>query len=256
MANKPNRDKRAEKLRREQEALNRVFTLFLVGLAAECYLLLLYNKFAHGMVQEIATFSYVLEYAVYAGLAAVIVGIVLTVWKWKEPTRQIGLWVLGIGAFFALTSKLSLEIYPKGTDFLCVLVPILTVLGLVYCLFQRECFFNVTVLSGAIFTLWLCRRGLGTLNWNTKVTVGGIVVLIGLAAAGALLWYLRKENGQWHGFQIFAKDCDYRVIFATLAVAFAAILLALLLPATAFYTMWILGIALFGLAVYYTTKLM
>lgn len=256
MANKPNPNKRAEKMRREQEALNRVFTLFLVGLAAECYLLLLYNKFAHGLVQEIATFSYILEYAVYAGLAAMIVGIVLAVWKWKEPARQIGLWVLGIGAFFAFTSKLSLEIYPKGTDFLCVLVPILTVLGLVYCLFQRECFFNVTVLSGAIFTLWVCRRGLGTLNWNTKVTVGAVVVLIGLAAAGVLLWFLRKAGGQWKGFQIFPKDCDYRVIFATLALAFAAILLALVLPATAFYTMWILGVALFGLAVYYTTKLM
>lgn len=256
MANKPNHDKRAEKLRREQEALNRVFTLFLVGLAAECYLLLLYNKFAHGVVQEIATFSYILEYVFYAGLAAVIVGIVLTVWKWREPTRQIGLWVLGIGVFFAFTSKLSLEIYPKGTDFLCVLVPILTVLGLVYCLFQRECFFNVMVLSGAIFTLWVCRRGLGTLNWNTKVTVGVIVVLIGLAAAGAAAYYLQKQEGIWRGFQIFAKSCNYRMIYGTLAVAFISILLALVLPVTAFYTMWLLGIALFGLAVYYTTKLM
>ena len=34
------------------------------------------------------------------------------------------------------------------------------------------------------------------------------------------------------------------------------ILLALILPITAYYTMWATGAALFALAVYYTTKLM
>ena len=45
--------------------------------------------------------------------------------------------------------------------------------------------------------------------------------------------------------------------FLLLAIpAFAVILLALIVPATAFYTMWIMGVGLFALAVYYTTKLM
>ena len=36
----------------------------------------------------------------------------------------------------------------------------------------------------------------------------------------------------------------------------AAILLALVFSASIYYTMWAVGIALFALAVYYTTKLM
>jgi len=256
MANKPNKQKRMEKQRREQEALNRVFNIFLVGIAAECYLLTVYNKFVNGIVQESVTWSYIVEYLGYAGVLAVMAGAVLTVWKKKERLGKIGLWVAGIGAFFALSSMIIMNIYPEGSQFLCVLVPILTVMGLVYCLFQREFFFNAVVMAGAIFTLWVCRKGLGTVNWNTKVTVGVVVVLLGLAAAAAVVRWLQTNNGSWKGIQIFGKTTDYRLIYGVLAVSFAVILLALILPVSAFYTMWVMGIALFALAVFYTTKLM
>lgn len=256
MANKPNSKKREEKQRREQEALNRVFNIFLIGIAAECYLLLLYNKFVNGSGPEMASFSYVVEYLGYAGVVVAMIGIVLAVWKRRERGGRAGLWLLGVGAFFAFTSLVAMNIYPQGTTFLCVLIPILTVLGLVYCLFQREFFFNTVVLSGAIFTLWLCRRGLGTVNWNTKVTVGVIVVLVGLVAAAALLRVLQTKEGKWGEIRIFSANCDYRVIYGVLALTFVSLLLALALPVTAYYTMWVLGALLFGLAVYYTTKLM
>ena len=256
MANKPNSKKREEKQRREQEALSRVFNIFLIGIAAECYLLLLYNKFVNGSGQEMAAMSYVVEYLGYAGVLVAMVGIVMAVWKRRERGGRAGLWLLGVGVFFAFTGLIALNIYPQGTTFLCVLIPILTVLGLVYCLFQREFFFNTVVLSGAIFTLWLCRRGLGTVNWNTKVTVGVIVVLVGLVAAAALLRVLQTRGGKWGELRIFAPACDYRVIYGVLALTFVSLLLALALPVTAYYTMWVLGALLFGLAVYYTTKLM
>ena len=256
MANKPNPQKRAEKQRREQEALNRVFNIFLIGIAAECYLLLLYNKFVNGTAQEMVTFSYVIEWLGYAGVLAAMAGAVLAVWKRRERGGRVGLWLLGGGVFFALTALVALNIFPQGTVFLCVLVPILTVFGLVFFLFQREFFFNALVLGGAMFTLWLCRKGLGTLNWNTKVTAGAVVVLVGLAAAAAALRLLQTAGGAWKGLRIFGRTCDYRVMYATLGVAFAAVLLALVLPATAYYTMWALGAGLFALAVYYTTKLM
>ena len=256
MANKPNPQKRTEKQRREQESLNRVFNIFLIGIAAECYLLLLYNKFVNGTAQEMVRFSYIIEYLGYAGVFAAMAGAVLAVWKRKERGGRLGLWLLIAGVFFALSALISLNIFPQGTVFLCVLVPILTVLGLVYCLYQREFFFYTLVLSGAIFTLWLCRKGLGTANWHTKVTIGVVVVLVGLVAAAAAVRFLQGKNGRWQNIQIFSRGCDYRMIYGALAAAFAAILLALALPVTAFYTMWILGISLFGLAVYYTTKLM
>jgi len=257
MANKPNsNEKRMEKRRKEQEVLNRVFTIFLVGIAAECWLLMVYNKFANGVVQEMVRWSYVVEYAGYLGVVAAMVGVVLAVWKRQESLGRLGLWLAGAGVFFALTGLISMNIYPEGATYLCVAVPIVIVMGLVYCLFQREFFFNALVMVGAIFTLWLCRKGLGTVNWNLKVTVGVVLVLAALAAAAVLIRALQKKDGQWKGVTVFAKTCDYRVIYGVLAISFGVILLALVLPATAYYTMWAMGVALFALAVYYTTKLM
>ena len=51
-------EKRAQKLQQEQEALNRVFRLFLVGILAECYLLVMYNKFIKGTVEEVVSSSF------------------------------------------------------------------------------------------------------------------------------------------------------------------------------------------------------
>ena len=46
------------------------------------------------------------------------------------------------------------------------------------------------------------------------------------------------------------------MLYLTYALSFAAILLAVLAVATTYYSMWVLGVALFAFAVYYTTKLM
>ena len=51
-------------------------------------------------------------------------------------------------------------------------------------------------------------------------------------------------------------ECDYRVIYGVLAVAFVCVLAAMVLPSFAYYLMWVLGIALFAELVLYTTKLM
>ena len=256
MANKPRSEKKAEKERREQEVLNRVFTLFLAGIAAECYVLLIYNKFVRGVVQDVAAYSYVVEYGRYIGALVMIAGLVLAVWKRQERSGRIGAAVAAAGAFFAFANILMFAVHPQGTIFLCTLIPILTVLGLVYFLFQREFFFDSVILGGTLFTLWLCRRGLGTENWNTKVTVGSILVLVGLAAAAGGLYFLQKAGGKFKNWQIFPKSCDYRPLYGSVAVSFVTIAAALVVPASAFYAMWIVGVAIFALAIYYTTKLM
>ena len=55
---------------------------------------------------------------------------------------------------------------------------------------------------------------------------------------------------------MFSVGCPYNVLYATYGVAALAVLLALVFSASIYYTMWAVGIALFALAVYYTTKLM
>ena len=110
-----------------------------------------------------------------------------------------------------------------------------------------------------MFTLWVLRKGLGTANWNAKVIAGGVVVLIGLAAVAFLTYKISQKDGKWPykgNFRVFSAGCPYTVLYATYGVAAAAILLALVFSASIYYTMWAVGIALFALAVYYTTKLM
>ena len=165
----------------------------------------------------------------------------------------------GVGGFFAVSSALMYWIYPAGSIFLLVLVPILTVLGLVYNLYQREFFLTAVILSGSIFTLWLCRKGLGTINWNTKVTVGAVLVLLGLLAVAYLTRLVQKNKGKWlgkSGVRLFTAACPYGLLYATYGLCFVTIALALVLAASTYYTIWVLGIALFALAVYYTSKLM
>ncbi len=261
MSKQSKQQKRAEKLRREEQTLNRVFLIFLVGIVAECYLLLLRRYFVNGTAEELVAAAGVIQWMGYLGAAAAVVGLVLTLLKKAKPIfRRLGPWALGAGLFFALSSLMMYRIYPQGSLFLCIAVPILTVLGLVYCLFQPEFFFSAIILGGSIFTLWVQRKGLGTVNWNTKVTVGTVVVLLGLIAVAALTARIEKNGGKWpwkYHFRVFGPNCSYKALYLTYAVAFVVILAALFAVSVIYYyTMWGLGIFLFGLAVYYTTKLM
>lgn len=260
MAKQPNSNKRLEKQRQEQKALTKVYNIFLLGIVAECYLLLMYNRYVNGTVDQVLTMATIFTWLGYLGAAAFAGGAIMGLIKKLSPlARKVGHWMLGCGAFFAITSTILYNIYPDGTIFLCVLVPILTVLGLVYYLFQREFFLTTVIMSGSIFTLWVCRKGLGTQNWNTKVTLGASVVLIGLAALAFVTWQIQKKNGHWIGapnVRIFGSGCPYKLLYLTYLVCFVCIALAFVVVTTTYYTMWLLGILLFVQAVYYTTKLM
>ena len=260
MANQPNSKKRAEKLRQEQEALNNVFRLFLIGIVAETYLLIIYNKFVKGTPQDLINCSYFIQAIGVAGGIALVLGLVLSLVFWKKAkARKIFQIVAAAGAFFGVSSAIMSAVYPGGTIFMTVLVPILTVLGLVYYLFQPEFFLTSILLSGSIFTLWVCSKGIGTINWNTKVTVGAVLVLLGLVAVAALTRMVEKNDGKWigkSGMRLFTPGCPYKMLYLTYAACFVTILLALVMVATTYYTIWILGILLFALAVYYTSRLM
>lgn len=253
-------EKRADKLQREQEALNRVFRIFLIGIAAECYVLFLYARFVKGNAQQLLTARTAVAWLGWIGLAAAAAGLaLLLVKKGDKRLLSVGRWALGAGLFFALSSALMYFIFPQGTLLLCVAIPILTVFGLIYYLFQHEFFFSCVILGGTMFTLWVLRKGLGTVNWNTKVIAGAVLVLIALGAAAFLTYKISQKDGKWPykgNFRVFSVGCPYNVLYATYGVAAAAVLLALVFSASIYYTMWAVGIALFALAVYYTTKLM
>jgi len=251
--------KRAERLRKEQEAMNRVVNIFLVGIAAEFYLLTMHKRLT-GTAAQMAGAVKLLEVLGWAGLVLAAAGLVLMLVKKADPKlRKAGLCGLLVGAFLAVSNVLMYVVYPRAGQFLCALVPIVAVLALVYYLFQREFFVSSVILSGTMFTLWVLGRGLGTEKWNGRVITGAVVVLVGLALLAVLTRKVEKSGGKWTGkkeIAVFAPTCSYKMVYAVYAVAAALIVLALVMSSTVFYTMWLSGILLFVLAVYYATKLM
>lgn len=47
-------------------------------------------------------------------------------------------WLLGLGLFFGVSSLLMRRVYPMGTTVMCILVPVLMLLAVVFLLYQHE----------------------------------------------------------------------------------------------------------------------
>ena len=257
-------NKKPQKLTREQrdnQVLGRVFRLFLLGIAAECFLFFFNDLYLNGTAQTLVGIYYALPYAGAAGLVVMAAALAVLLKKrgLSPLARQVLGWVAGVGAFVGVCSLVLRLVYPNGGTYLCVLVPILTVLGMVYLLFQREFCLIAVVLSAALFTVWVCRKGIGTVSWHLPALAGAIVAMVCLVVLAALTRKVQQQGGMWKTglrVRLLPPECDYRMLYLTYALSFAAILLAVLVVSTTYYTMWVLGIALFAFAVYYTTKLM
>ncbi len=251
--------KKAEKEKQENLILNRVYYVFLLGLAAECYLFLVYRGYAMGSVSSMLTWHTVLKVLMWAGLAALVVGAIAGyVKRGDKKLRKIMTWVAGIGGFFALSGWVITHFFSNGLGVtaMCVLVPILAVMMLIYLLYQHECTLNTAALAGAMFSVWVRGATVNSAAWKIPVVAGCVVALAVLAAAAYLVNKAQKAEGKLRKVQVMSLECDYRIVYAALAVAAAGVLIALLVPSISVYLMWLLGVALFAELVYYTTKMM
>jgi len=71
---KPSSQKRADRERQDNRTLNRVYYVFLLGLAAECYLILAYRGFALGNIGSTLAWNKFLNVAMWVGLALLAAG--------------------------------------------------------------------------------------------------------------------------------------------------------------------------------------
>ena len=209
--------KNVERERTENRTLNRVYYVFLLGLAAECWLFLTYRIWAGS--------------ALSTGL------------KWFTAL-QVLMW-LGLAA-----------LVNTGVAVMCTLVPIAAVLALVYLLYQHECALSTVALAGTMFSVWLRGASAASERWGILVMAGCIAAAAVLGAVIFLTSKAQKDEGKLWKIRVFSLECDYRVVYAVLAVAAVAMLVAAFLPAATVYLMWVLGVLLFAELVYYTTKLM
>ena len=250
--------KRHEKEQQENLVFRRVLNVFLLGLVAECFLFFVYKGYAMGTVGSMLTWDPILRWTVKLGLVvAAAAGIAAFVLRKNKKARVPLTWVSGISLFLWLSSFMSVRFFNNshGIIAMCVLVPVLTILGIVYLLFQLECFLSTVALSGSILTAWLLGVGAqGTIGILIKV--GSVMAVLILAALLFLGIKAQKAQGKLGELQIFSADCKYTILYAALGVGMVCILAALLLPSISYYLLWILGVAAFGELVYFTTQLM
>lgn len=256
MSKKPANQKRAQRQQQERAALNKIFNTFLVGLSAECYLFLVYRGYIAGNIDSLLVWDNILKILMWVGLAALVGGgLFAFVQKKNEKMRNIGAIAAGVGGFFALSSWVMTYFFDAGVISMCAIVPVLTVLTLIYFLYQRDCFLNTTLLSGALFTIWVCGRGLDG-SWRFVTLACAIAIALIIAIVAIASRRLQFNDGKLGERQILPVDCDYRMIYIVSVVSLLLVIAAFLLPSIAYYLVWAAVIALFGELAYYTTKMM
>lgn len=254
MSKKPISQKKLERQQKEDLALRHVLDAFLAGLAAECYLLLVYRGYVAGDVSHVVAWDKALHVLLWVGLVLFGAGLAAAIVKRNAP--KIRVWCVlasAVGFFLLLSGAVMTSVYPTGVTLMCVAAPVVTLLALVWFLFQRECFFSTVILAGSLFTVWLCGN---VVSLRTLVIVGAVVVLLGLIACAWLVRVMQKNLGKLAGRQILDTMCEYWLLYAVLGLSFVSIAVALLSVPAVFYLMWVLGVALFAEMVYYTTQLM
>lgn len=256
MSKKPVSQKRAQRQQQERAALNNIFNTFLIGLAAECYLFIVYRGYIAGTIDSLLAWDSILRVLMWIGIAALAVGGVFSFLKKNDAKlRKIGLITAGAGLFFAATGWIMTRFYDLGVTAMCTAVPILTVLMLIFFLYPRDCFISTLVLTLTMFTIWVCDKGMGG-NLQLFVRIGAIVVMIALAVFGIAARRLQFKDGKLGSLQVFPAECDYRMIYIISALSFVMVALAAFVPAITYYLIWAAVIALFAELAYFTTKMM
>lgn len=264
MAKKSISQKRAEREERENRTLRQIFNVFLLGLAVECYLLIVYRGYAAGSASSMLLWYDALRYGAVAGLVLAAAAVITFLAVRKKPgkrgkrLRLWSAWGFGLGVFLAFTGAIMTYFFTDGagTVAMCVLFPILTVLALIFLLYQHECFLCTCALSGALFTVWARGGSFISSPWRVPVIAGAVFGAVLLVVAAAVSRKVQQGGGKLKGVRIFSADCDYRVIYGVMAIGFAAVVAVLAAPTLAYYLMWAVGILLFAELVYYTTRLM
>ena len=166
----------------ENQALHRVFNVFLLGLAAECYLFIVQRFYTASTVSSLLLWDRILRWGVWLGLVMLVAGVVVAVVKRNQAKLRTAMtWVAGIGAFLAVSGWVITRFFDqnRGITAMCIAVPVLTLLGLVYFLFQHECFATTVILTGSLFSVWVCGNGVSG-TWRVPVIVCAMLVVIAL----------------------------------------------------------------------------
>ena len=256
MSKKSINQKRALRQQQEREAFNHILNVFLLGLAAECYLFFIYRFHSTGTVSSFLMWDGILRALMWIGGGIGIAASALAIWKRKAPKlSKIAAVTGGCALFIAITGWIMTHFVGTGAIVLCIAVPVITVLGLIFFLYQRDCFVSNVLLSGSLFTVWVCGRGLNS-SMSTIVLICAIAVILGLIAVAVVISLIKKNNGILGNMRVFGANCSYAMLIAVCVICALIIAVAIFMPTLTFYLTWALVVLLFAELAYYTVKMM
>ena len=249
-------EKRNARREKSERNMNRAVLLLTFGLAAEWYLLMVDRYYARGTIDQVVGWYDFLGVMVWAALAATLAGAALLALRARRAWfAKLGAALVCAGIFFTASSTVMRHFYPAGVTAMCVFVPVMLLLAIVYLFYQVEFSVQATALAAGIAALVLLGR-----SASATVRVCAVMALLGIAALAVCSWLLLKNGGVWkYGgaeTRVFAANANKKLTLGVPALCFALVLAAFFAPAVAFYGIWALAVAAFALAVYYTIKLM
>ncbi len=258
-----NKNMQSAKSQHEDAIYNRIIFWFAAATVLESLLLLLkryYLNYKAGEIELMAGIHQALHILIYAGLVACAAGVVWALLSRKDgkirPLPQI---VAGFSLAVSVCAFMTRRFQAAGMMVLLVCVPVCAVLALVYNLYQKE-FFWITVLGGlTIFGLWVYRRAIET---HPTIFYGYLAVLALVLVFSALLGRRLQTSGGvlaagGKKVQLFSRSTSYATLFATCALSALTVVAALVLGATvAYYSIFVIVVWIFVMAVYYTVRLM
>lgn len=242
-----NPDKRSKSVKRD-EPMNSAMKFFLTGCVAELYLLVIHRFYinADSDIQRIAWYDSYLWTLMGVGAAVLVIGAVCT-YFWRHSKKRFwGLLITGAGAYVAAVAGL-VRWNMSFMTLLMVVVPVIILLGILWSLYDRECALSLTVLGITLIVLWVCRRALSSVVVGTYVKVAVAVYV--LILVGLLVQLKREKLGK-----LLPAKADPLPVYVACGLSFVSIAAAVINTVAGYYAIWVLGIVVFGLAVYYTVK--
>ena len=125
---------------KRNEPMHNALKFFLAGCVAEIYLLVIRRFYVNGTANELLACDAALPYLMAAGAAVAVIGLVLgIVWRQQTKRRWIGWSVFAAGVFLGGSAWMIRTFYDSALTFLCVVVPVVMLLGILWNLYDREC---------------------------------------------------------------------------------------------------------------------
>lgn len=234
--------------KKREDTLYSASFLFFAACAAELFLLLTRKYYIYGTIDQVLAWDAYLPVIAGAGLAALALGVALSVlWKADEKKRLTGWCLAGTGLFFAGGSMLIRTYLESAVTLLSIVVPVAMVLCVLWAFYDRECSVSLTLLCATLIVLWMCRRLYAHLSLGMPMRAASVVYILLL---GGIAWLARVGKLK----RFFPANADMMPIYVACGLSAAGLVVALFSATAAYYAMWCVGIVVFALAVYFTVK--